>query len=196
MFQPEISKEEIRELPLRSYNGPIEVIDDKHKLKEITEKISGESFVGFDTETKPNFRKGRRNNVALMQLATEDSVYIIKLQKTGFTNEITMLMESSYFKKIGVGLKDDMRALQYSNPFEPDGLIHLNEYVKGFGIKNESLRKLTAIILGFRISKSYQLSNWEEPNLSDGQLTYAATDAWVSREMYIRLSNLGLSDQT
>ena len=189
MFQPEISNEEIKELPLNSYEGPIEVIHKRSRLRSVIEVIEEEEHIGFDTETKPNFRKGRRNKVALMQLATSEKVYIIKLHQTGITPEITKLMESAFFKKIGVGLNDDMRALQYVSTFVPDGLIHLNEYVKQFGIVNESLRKLTAIILGFRISKSYQLSNWEENYLSKGQLTYAATDAWVSREMYIRLSD-------
>ena len=43
---------------------------------------------------------------------------------------------------------------------------------------------LTALLLGFRISKSAQTSNWDSDQLNEKQISYAATDAWVCLKIY------------
>ncbi len=191
MFSASISNPEVNELELKGYEGSITVIDDKRDLGEVLKKVHYEPFIGFDTETKPAFKKGEVNEVSLIQLAIPDGVFLIRINKTGLTNGIVRLFESEEVAKIGVALRDDIKDLKRQRHFNAAGFIELNQLVKEIGIESNGLRKLTAIILGFRISKSAQTSNWENAELTHKQKTYAATDAWVCYEMYSSLLNKG-----
>jgi len=191
MFESTISKEEINDLQLDWFRGKIHLITKKEHLPSVFEKISRHDVVGFDTETKPTFRKGEFNNVAMIQIALPGEVYLIRVNYTGITDEIHQFLESKKIKKIGVALRDDLKDLNKLRKFKPNDFLELNKLVKEIGIESNGLRKLTAIILGFRISKNAQVSNWEADTLTPKQLQYAATDAWVCLEMYTVLKNKG-----
>ncbi len=191
IFVPTISNQEVNELELNSFSGEICLIEKKEDLGEAFYHIQKEGFVGFDTETKPSFRRGEINQVSLIQIATSSQVFLIRINKIGIGDIILKFLESERIQKVGVALRDDIKDLQSIRQFRPAGFLELNQLVKGIGIESNGLRKLTAIILGFRISKSAQTSNWENVELTDKQKSYAATDAWVCYEMYYRLTEKG-----
>lgn len=183
----DISKEEINALPLGSFEGKIEVIDQSERISRIIEELNENSVIGFDTETRPSFRKGEKHAVSLLQLAAPKKVFIIQLKHTGIPGQLTSFLENKKIVKAGLGLKEDLRALNRLKHFNPNNFIDLAILANEAGLKVESVKKLTALLLGFRISKSVQTSNWESKNLTDRQITYAATDAWVCLEIYKRL---------
>lgn len=192
MFKSNITKEAINELPLDRYEGEIVLVDKVEQVKPAFEEINQHEFVGFDTETKPVFVKGQSNEVALLQIGIPNKVFLIRINLTGLVEEVTTFFENGAIKKLGVGLRDDIIFLQRIVPFKADGFVELNEMVNAIEIEANGLRKLTAIILGFRISKNAQVSNWEATILNPKQQRYAATDAWVCLEMYnkLRANNL------
>lgn len=183
-----ISNDEINLLPLGAYEGSVTVVYDAEQLPSVFEEISRHERVGFDTETKPVFVKGHRNKVALMQIALPDKVFLIRLKSTGITDEIVSFLQNENIHKIGVGIRDDIKAVQVLKRFKPAGFIELADLSKQAGLEVESVKKLTALLLGFRISKSAQTSNWEAEQLDQKQISYAATDAWVCLEIYKRLA--------
>jgi ribonuclease D len=189
MFQKQITKEEIYELPLKAFEGEVVVVEDKETLKEVLPELRRQAVLGFDTETKPNFKKGIKNNnrVALLQLASAEKAYLFRLNKLGFPGILKDLMADDTIIKIGAAIKEDIKCLQEIKDFEPAGFVELQNYVKGFGIESSSVKKLTAIVLNFRISKNQQLSNWENGKLTPAQMRYAATDAWVCHQIYSSL---------
>lgn len=196
MFRKEITKEEINELPLRKYEGDIVVATDASHQANIFEEISHHSIVGFDTETKPAFKRGVRHEVSLIQLAVPDRAYLIRLNHTGFTPELNAFFANEHVKKVGISIKDDLRHLdrlgeQQGIRFTPNNILDLNDTAKELQIPHMGVKKLTAIFLEFRVSKAQQTSNWENPQLTEKQLRYAATDAWVCLEIYRRLERLG-----
>ena len=192
MFASNICKDDINLLPLEKYEGSVVLVDRRDQLKGAFERINKEKFVGFDTETKPVFVKGETNEVSLLQIALPDAVYLIRIHQTGLGDEIIGFFENEQIQKLGVGLRDDLIFLRRIKEFTPAGLVELNELVNKINIEANGLRKLTAIILGFRISKNAQVSNWEAPVLNEKQIIYAATDAWVCLEMFKKLSELNL----
>ncbi len=183
-FLNNITKDDIKKLPVRHFPGKIWLIDEFSKLYLLEEKLFHEKVLGFDTETRPSFRKGKKHQVSLLQLATEDEAYLIRLNKVGLPDSIIRVFEDENIKKIGLALRDDIRALTHLKSFKPGGFIDLQQYVKHFEILDNGLKKLTANILGFRISKKQQTSNWEKDILDNDQLVYAATDAWVCHQIY------------
>ncbi len=191
-FQNNITKEEINKLPLDHYKGKIVIIDKIKAVKRAFNEINQYEYVGFDSESKPVFKKGVYNPIALIQISTPEITYLIRINKTGITEEIKTFLESDKIKKIGIGLIEDLRDLRKLNIDNPQGFIHFNEIVNQIDIESNGLRKLTAIILGFRVSKSAQVSNWEAPILTKKQILYAATDSWVCLEMHQKLLNLKL----
>lgn len=182
-----ITHEEIQTLPLHSYRGKVSVITEAPKLVKSLKDILKAGPLGFDTETRPAFVKGQRYNVALIQLASEDRVWLIRLQQTGFVPELVEFFQNESIPKVGVGLRDDLIALQRLQPFKPGGFVELTNLTKQVGVEVESVKKLTGLLLGFRISKSAQTSNWEAPTLTEKQIEYAATDAWVCLQMYKKI---------
>ncbi len=187
-FNPKITNEEINLLPLGAFSGEIILISHPENLRAAFDEINRYSVVGFDTETKPVFVRGHQNKVALMQIAVEKKVFLIRLKATGITQEIIDFLENDQILKAGVALRDDVKALQRIRHFKPGGIAELNEMAKKAGLEIEGVRKLAGLLLGFRISKSAQTSNWEAAELNEKQLSYAATDAWVCLEVYKRLS--------
>ena len=188
MFAESIENEDILKLPRLSFPGHIKLINTEKEAKEWLPKLSCQNIIGFDTETKPSFRKGKSNGVALLQLANSDIALIIRLQNIGLPNCLIKLLQDKEILKIGAAIHDDIKALQKIRSFKPEGFIDLQNFVKVKGIESKSVRKLAAIVMNARISKSQQLSNWESDSLTEAQLQYAATDAWICAEIYKKLN--------
>ena len=184
MFPKRITKEEVGELPLVSYSGRIELVATHESLKACLPALYAEKLLGFDTETRPSFRKGVMFPIALLQLATQETVYLIRLNQLGFPEELRELLASPESQKVGVAIRDDIKGLQQLGSFIPQGFVELSQLARQLGIVTCGLRNLTGIFLNVRISKKAQLSNWEQEELTESQQNYAATDAWISREIY------------
>ena len=191
-FPNNISKDDVNLLSLGHYTGEIELIENEQDEAVALEDINQSIYVGFDTESKPAFKKGTYNPIALIQIATVKKTYLFRINKYGLSEEMKTLLGNEKVGKIGIGLNEDLRDLSKLGVEKISGFIHLNEIVKEIDIESNGLRKLTAIILGFRVSKSAQVSNWEARKLSRKQILYAATDAWVCLEMYQKLIDLNL----
>ncbi len=184
-----VEDEYIKSLPPGSFSGTICVVDNYGILNEVQDALIGVPVLGFDTETKPSFKKGRFHQVALLQISTPDKAFLFRLNKISLPKFIIDIMEDPSVVKVGVAIKDDLNALMKLAPFKPQGFIDLQQFVKQFGIEDNGLKKLVANILGFRISKRFQTSNWELEVLGPEQQCYAATDAWVCQQIYISLIN-------
>ena len=184
-FRESISKEEINSLPVLEYEGRnIVLVDTLSKLKTTIEVLKNEEVLGFDTETKPSFEKGKMNKVALLQLSTADTCYLIRLNVLGMQNSIIELLSSEKPLKIGLSLKDDYKMLNRRRSFKPAGFLDLQSVIGKFGIKDLSLQKIYAIMFNKKISKSQRLTNWQAPNLTLQQQKYAAVDAWACMDIY------------
>lgn len=186
-----ISKEIIATLPIESFPGRIVVVDHEAQVTEATEWLSHEKIIGFDTETRPTFKKGQSNHVALMQLSTHDTCYLFRLNRIGFAQPLKRLLEDETLLKVGISLKDDfcMLGRLNSGQFTPRNFIELQKFVKPYGIEDQSLQKIYAIVIGKKISKGQRLSNWEADHLTESQQLYAATDAWSCIKIYETLKS-------
>jgi len=189
MFKESITNDELTEMPLKSFEGEIVLVDSKKMVKRAVKELSQHRIIGFDTETKPSFKKGVVNKVALLQLSTRDRAYLFRVNRVGVPPEVVALLSNKDIIKPGVAIRDDIKGLQEYVRFEPAGFVELQDEAKELGIQNFSLKKLAAIVCGFRISKGQQLSNWEAPELAEAQQRYAATDAWASLVIFEQFSN-------
>ena len=184
-FRESITKEEINSLPILEYKDKkLVLVDTLNKLKSAIEVLKNEEVVGFDTETKPSFEKGKTNKVALLQLSTADTCYLIRLNVLGMQNSVIEILSSEKPLKVGLSLKDDYKMLSRRRSFRPVGFLDLQSVIGKFGIKDLSLQKIYAIIFNKKISKSQRLTNWQAPNLTLAQQTYAAVDAWACMDIY------------
>jgi ribonuclease D len=189
-FKPRVTKEEMALLPHQKFSGEIFYIDSTAAIDQFLPGLLNEPILGFDTETRPSFKKGQSNQVALLQLSTSHQAFLFRLNKTGFTRELINILSDPSIIKAGVAIHDDLCGLKKLADFTPEGFIDLQEFVKPFGIEDNGLKKLAANILGFRISKRQQTSNWELDMLTEAQSEYAATDAWVCYEIYSVLEKI------
>lgn len=188
MFAENISNDEINQLPKLQFEGRTVVVNSPDDIPDdIMDEMMAADVVGFDTETKPMFKPGKRNPTALLQLATDQAALLVRLQHTGLPAPIIRLLESPSVIKVGAAVRDDIKGLQRIKMFRPNAFVDLQTIAPRFGIEVKGLRKMAAIVLGGRISKSQQLSNWEANTYTDAQLLYASTDAWVGRQMYLTL---------
>ena len=187
-FKKSITEEELSELPLSFFEGKIHVIEKVEQLTDAVNYLKMQPILGFDTETRPTFKKGQNHQVALLQLSTADEAFLIRTNQIGLSPGLIKVLASPSILKIGAAIRDDIKILQKIAPFKPGGFVELQELVKQFGIENFSLKKLAAIVQGVRISKSQRLSNWEASVLTEQQQIYAATDAWISYMIYIGLT--------
>lgn len=189
MFKLTISPEEIEKLEPACFQGRIHVIS--HPGWEFSKAVSylkKQSVLGFDTESKPVFSPGQHHNgVALLQLSGPDEAFLFRIQKLGMRGRICAILSNPNIIKVGAAALDDVRGLQRCHEFIPRGFVDLQKIVWEWGIRDKSVKKMAANILGVRISKSQQLSNWEAETLNEHQQKYAATDAWICREMYLKL---------
>ena len=188
MFAPNIDNDEIVKLPRLSFAGEAFVISTEEELWDKIKLFSTSSILGFDTESKPSFKKGRNNGIALVQLSDERTALIIRVKEVGLPNELVAILENEKIVKVGAAIRDDLKGLKSIRNFNPKGFVDLQQIAGNYNIEGQSVRKLAAIVLGVRVSKSQQLSNWEAESLSFAQIDYAATDAWVCREIYQKLN--------
>ncbi len=192
-YRRKISKDEINALPIVRYEGEIKLITEEEALHDALQELKAERVLGFDTETKPSFRKGSINAPSLIQMAAEHTVYLIQLQWVPFNEAMAEVLGAPHIVKAGVSIIDDMRELQKLHSFEPAGLADLGNMARAHKLETQGLRNLAANFFNFRISKGPQCSNWSAQVLSERQIVYAATDAWVGRQVYLRMEELGMA---
>lgn len=187
----EISKEDLKNFDIVRYEEEITLVDDAKDLPEVITDLSKEEILGFDTESKPQFKKGQPNNIALLQFATASHVYLIRVCKTGFPPILTDFFNTYPGTFVGIGLDDDWREIKRAGvDVTPQNVVDLNVLAKTKGFLSIGAKKLCALLLGFTISKGQQISNWEALELSEAQISYAATDAWICRDIYFKLLSL------
>ena len=179
-----ISKADINELPLIAWEGEIKILESSEEMEAAAAVLANESLLGFDTETRPSFKKGDYYPPALIQLATERCVYLFRISKTENFDPLLPILESPDILKTGVAIKDDVKELRAMENFNPSGFVEIADITVKLGCKNRGLRSLAGLLLRGRISKAAQVSNWARPELNNKQIRYAATDAWISREIY------------
>ena len=179
-----ISKAEINELPLIVWEGEIKILESSEEMEAAAADLVNESHLGFDTETRPSFKKGDYHPPALIQLATERCVYLFRISKTKTFDPLLPILESPDILKTGVAIKDDVKELRAMEDFIPSGFVEIADITVKLGYENRGLRALAGLLLQGRISKAAQVSNWARPELDNKQVRYAATDAWISREIY------------
>ena len=189
MYIESISPAELEKLDFASFPGKIHVIDAVgSEFNRAIAYLRSQKIIGFDTETRPCFGPNQpRYNVSLLQLSGPNKAFLFRLKNMGMHRRLCSLLADRKIIKVGAAIHDDIRGLQKLRDFNADGFVDLQKIVADYGIRDKSVKKMSAIILGFRISKTQQLSNWEAEQLSESQCKYAATDAWVCREMYIKL---------
>ncbi|HIB73438.1 MAG TPA: 3'-5' exonuclease domain-containing protein 2 [Candidatus Marinimicrobia bacterium] len=185
-----LSKTEINSLPLRYYNGAIRIIQTAEQAKNACAILIKEKVLGFDTETRPAFNKGQSYLPSLLQLAGTKVVYLFQLSQCGLTDSIIILLSNVNIIKSGVAINQDLTELQQILNFEPAGFVDLGDIARSKGLPHHGLRGLAAYLLKFRISKSGRTSNWSANQLTKKQIKYAATDAWVGRELYLKYKQI------
>lgn len=187
-FVNKISNEEVAALSAIHFDGEIVVVDTDEALDAVCRHLAEQSVLGFDTETRPSFKAGVTNKVSLLQLSTYERCYLIRLNKVKFSNKLMSILQRSDIMKIGADVAGDLRSLNKLRSFTPRGFVDLQSEVGKFGIEDKSLRKMSGIVLGQRVSKAQRLSNWEAQSFTEQQMMYAATDAWVCLKIYDKLN--------
>lgn len=170
------------------FPGEIIMINSDNEIAPALDLLRSEPLIGFDTETKPSFKKGEVYQVSLLQLATPDYALLFRLHGLKDFTLIKAFFENENYKKIGVAIRDDIKALQKAFHFEPKGFVELSEMAKSYNLKNFGLKGMTEEVLNLTLSKRAKLSNWEAKDLKNDQKFYAATDAWIGREIYIAIN--------
>lgn len=186
-FTDKISNEETAALPAIEFKGEIRIIEHERDIVPACKFLMKQAVVGFDTETRPSFRPGVTFRVSLLQLSTPTVCYLFRLNKIPLAKPILQLFEDRRILKIGADVAGDLRSLRQIRHFRDGGFVDLQGIAPEWGIGEKSLRKLSAIVLGRRVSKAQRLSNWEAATLTDKQQLYAATDAWVCTRIYEQL---------
>ncbi len=189
MFKKSITKEELADLPLTAFGGKIHCVDTEGDIYPAVEYLMKQKVIGFDSETKPAFKKGVNNNVCLLQLSSFEHAFLFRINKIGLSPQLVSILSNSSIIKVGVGIHDDISGLKKLSNFNDAGFIDLQKIVKEIGVENYSLKKLSGIFLRRRISKRQQVSNWEQENLSSAQKLYAATDAWAALAIFNELNS-------
>ena len=190
-FDRRMSKDEINACPMERWIGPVSVVRTRDELAAAMRKLAGHTLLGFDTETRPAYNKGESYLPSLLQLASDDDVFIFQLKHLGLAKPLHEILADPAIIKAGVSLDYDIRELNKLSRFKASGFMDLGNLAKKAGIKNHGLRGLAAVFLGFRISKGAQTSNWARNVLTPQQIQYAATDAWVGRRLYLALEEAG-----
>jgi ribonuclease D len=188
-----LSSGEINAMPLCHYGGEVRLIRSLADFDDIRQDVISEPVLGFDTETRPTFRKGKSNAPSLIQLATARAVYLIQLNFLSFGRPLAEILENTGQIKAGVAIRDDVKELAALYSFEPAGLVDLGALARSHKLPTQGLRTLAANLFGRRISKGLRCSNWSLAELSRRQIMYAATDAWMGRLIFLRMRELGLT---
>jgi len=186
-----ITREAVNELPIRRYEGDVCVVSGPEELARALDDLRGESVAGFDTETRPAFRKGESYPPSLAQLATARTVYLFPLRTQDYSGALAEVLASRAIVKAGVSVADDLKQLKKVFPFDEQAVVDVGLVARKRGLQQSGVRNLAALFLGFRIPKGAKTTNWASPRLSPQQIQYAATDAWACRELYLKFRELG-----
>ena len=189
-----LSKDDINILPLFHYSGPVTIVRTAEESDAAVRRLQKEPVLGFDTETRPSFVKGKSYSPSLIQLATQNEIFLFQLKWLPLDSQLAGILADASIIKTGVAVHDDMHFLEKLHPFTPASVLDLADIAKKNNIENQSLRGLAAWFLGLRISKGEQCSNWASNDLSPRQVRYAATDAWASLAIYLRMYELGMTE--
>lgn len=184
-----ISKDELATFSHETFSGRIILIQTEEEAQKATAYLKQFDAVGFDTETRPAFKKGIIHKIALMQLATEDTCFLFRLNLIGIPECLIDILTDNKIKKIGLSLKDDFSAIRKLSHIAPENFIELQSTVKQYGIEDTGLQRVYGILFGKKISKGQRLTNWEADTLSDAQKMYAALDAWACLRIFNELKN-------
>ncbi len=187
-----ISREDMAALPIRRYESKAILVANEQDLQRSTDDILQESVVGFDTETRPAFTKGESYPPSLAQVATAHAVYLFQLRRAECHPLLARMLQAESIVKTGVALAYDLRTLKAVLPFNERNVLDLGIVARRNGLEQSGVRNLAGILLGFRIPKGAKTSNWAATTLNSAQITYAATDAWACRELYLRFESLGM----
>jgi len=187
-----ISREDLALLPIRRYPGQVCVVETPHELERAHADLRAESVVGFDTETRPAFKKGESHLPSLVQVATAAAVYLFPLRRREVFPVLAELLSQARIVKAGVSLADDLRSLKRVFPFAEHNILDLGRVARSAGLDQTGVRNLAGMFLGFRIPKGTKTSNWAKLELTAAQIAYAATDAWACRELFLKFRQLGL----
>lgn len=187
-YSHSITKEEISLLEIEEFSGRIIVIDTEKDSDKAVSYLSEFEAVGFDTETRPSFKKGTRYKISLMQISTDEACFLFRLNRIGIPQSLEDFLVNDKILKIGLSLRDDFGAMRKRTNIKPANFLDLQNYVGQFGIEDASLQKIYAILFDKKISKGQRLSNWEADVLTEQQKKYAALDAWACLRIYNQLN--------
>lgn len=187
MLKTKITKEEVNLMPVVIFEGKITLVDDLSIVHSTIEELRNSKVVGIDTETKPAFIRGTHHKVSLVQISTLDHCFLFRLNKIDFPTELADFLADDSVRKIGLSLRDDLSGLNKHHNFKPANFVDIQTIAQSYGILELSLQKIYAILFEKKISKSQRLTNWENPELTELQQRYAATDAWASLQIYLQL---------
>ncbi len=188
--QDKYDKNKIQTLPRELFEGRIFVIFTEREALKAVEYLLQQDVLGFDTETRPSFKKGNSHQVARLQVSSHDTCFLFRLNRIGITDSLVRLLEDCSITKVGLSLQDDLRMLNQRRNFTPGTFVELQKEVKDIGIEDNSLQKIYANLFGKKISKNQQLSNWEAETLTEAQQRYAATDAWACIKIHEAVSKM------
>jgi ribonuclease D len=191
-FARSISREDMANLPICRYEGKVCLVESAQDLEHALADIRQERVVGLDTETRPAFRKGESHLPCLVQVATAAAVYLFPLRRPAVFPVLADLLAAPRIVKAGVALAHDLRSLKQVFPFNEKNVVDLGRVARRCGFHQTGLRNLAGIFLGRRTPKGNRTSNWAAARLSAAQITYAATDAWACRELFVCFQGLGL----
>ena len=195
-FPVTISKEEVNRLPLVRYGGEIHLVRTPDELTTALRALRRETVLGFDTETRPSFHKGQSHPPSLVQLAGENAVYLFQLNQLNGKKALNRIYSNNRVIKAGIAIKDDIRKLHDMSPIKPRAFFEISDITQPLGIINTGLRSLAGIFLKCRISKGAQITNWSRRELTAAQIRYAATDAWISRRLFLYFQQRDLTAGT
>ena len=187
-----ITREQVNALPVRRYEGEVLVVGTTQELDRAWEALAGETVIGWDTETRPAFRKGESYLPSLVQAATAQAVFLFQLARMDFSKVLGGLFAEPTIAKAGISVADDLKKQKQVFHFEEASVLDLGMAAKRHGLKQTGLRNLSGIFLGWRIAKGAKTTNWAAPRLTSQQINYAATDAWACRELYLKFRELGM----
>lgn len=190
--RPRLAHEELMALPVITYDGPIHLVTTAAGLHNAVEAIRHERVVGFDTETRPTFKKGQSHTPSLVQIAGSQAVYLFQIARLDCSRELAAILGNTRLVKAGVALSRDLSDLRKLFEFTPANIVDLGDVAGLLGYPQTGLRNLVGIFLRRRITKGAQTSNWAAATLTCRQITYAATDAWICRQLYLKFEADGL----
>ena len=186
------SKNEINSLPQIQFTGDVEVLSSNDDFEMAINFLMNYDLIGFDTETKPTFVKGPLNPPSILQLACSDKVFIFQLSNERLFKKLLPIFSDKNITKCGVSVDRDLVELMYFSPFNPLSFVDLGNVAREYDVPHHGLRGLVAMFLKHRISKGPQISDWSKTILSPAQITYAATDAWISLKLFKAFEQNGL----